>query len=70
MPFPDEYDTWRCEVCPEGKKCTPVWQMCDQCDNHRTHAGTHCDACGGSGGGHVCLHDIETNSVNTEPSRP
>ena len=59
MPYPDEYDTWRChdpETEHPGKDCEASWQHCTECDNHFTHEGSHCDACEGSGGGHVCLH--------------
>lgn len=60
MPLPEEYDSWRCDDCPEdAKQCSPDWQQCDMCGPNTNNP--NCDDCCGSGGGHVCKHDPELN---------
>ncbi len=58
MPYPDEYNTWRCDE-PEqshpGLDCEPHWQHCD-CDGDVPD----CDYCSGAGGGHVCLIALDS----------
>jgi hypothetical protein len=69
MPYPDEYNTWRCDN-PEkehpGKDCEAVWQHCDSCwdDTTGDYPHTDCDDCSGSHGGHVCLHFLDNQQNN------
>lgn len=52
MSLPTEYESWRCNECPKGKQCEPVYYPCDECNDEDTN----CAECHGQGGGHVCVH--------------
>lgn len=59
MSLPDEYDTWRCNDCLVSMDCRAIFVACEECVDGIQKDGGECDACSGSGGGHVCWRILE-----------